>query len=386
METLVKCDIDDVTMRLQRMFMSLLKYSKMTVVYKPGKEMLVADCLSRAQVSECDEDMDLSGIIHLVTQAACLSNQNYELYRSTIERDETFLRICRYVENGWPNYQLLDDQSREFHKFKNELHFENGLLFRDHRLVIPKGLQGKISKWLHAPHLGIEKTLARARMHYYWPNMNGQIREMVKSCAICEKFTRNNQKEELVQEEAPKYPFHIVSMDLFEYAGKDFLSMIDAYSGFLIVEHVDNKTARHVIRKLKNNFNKFGYPTIIRADNVPFNSREFETFANGHNIIMKFSSPRYPQSNGLAEKSVAIAKNILKRCVEDRDTENYQYRILEYNTTPVASMRLAPSQLFFGRLVKTRMPISNSLLHRNNLSEETVQNKIKKKRKAKVLL
>ena len=112
---------------------------------------------------------------------------------------------------------------------------------------------------------------------------------------------------------------------------------------------------------------------------MPFNSREFETFANGHNIIMKFSSPRYPQSNGLAEKSVAIAKNILKR-VEDRDTENYQYCILEYNTTPVASMRLTPSQLFFGRLIKTRMPISNSLLHRSNLSEETVQNKIKEKK------
>ena len=29
--------IDDVTMRLQRMFMSLLKYSKMIVLYKPGK-------------------------------------------------------------------------------------------------------------------------------------------------------------------------------------------------------------------------------------------------------------------------------------------------------------------------------------------------------------
>ena len=203
---------------------------------------------------------------------------------------------------------------------------------------------------------------------------------MVKSCAICEMFTLNNEKKELVQEELPKYPHHIVSMDLFEYAGKDFLSVIDAYSGFLIVEHLDNKTARHVIRKLKNNFNRLGYPTIIRADNVPFNSRELETFANGHNNIMKFSSPRYPQSNGLAEKSVAIAKNILKRSVEDQDTENYQYRILEHNSTPVASMRLAPSQLFFGRLIKTRMPISNSLLHRSNLSEETVQNKIKEKK------
>lgn len=62
----------------------------MTVVYKPEKEMLVADCLSRAQLLECDEDTDLTGIMHSVTQSACLSKENYELYRSIIERDEIF--------------------------------------------------------------------------------------------------------------------------------------------------------------------------------------------------------------------------------------------------------------------------------------------------------
>lgn len=162
--------------------------------------------------------------------------------------------------------------------------------------------------------------------------------------------------------------------------GRDFLSVIDAYSGYIIVEHLKNKTARHIIAKLRGNFDKLGYPTTVKSDNVPFNSHEFGEFANDYNIVMKFSSPRYPQSNGLAEKGVAIAKNILKRCVEDRDTENYHYRILEYNTTPVASMRLTPAQLFFGREVKTRMPISDSLLTRNNLGEETVRNKLKEKK------
>lgn len=52
LETLVKRDIDDVTTRLQRMFMVLLKYPSMTVMYKPGKDMLIADCLSRAQLMD----------------------------------------------------------------------------------------------------------------------------------------------------------------------------------------------------------------------------------------------------------------------------------------------------------------------------------------------
>lgn len=55
LKSLVLRDIDDVTVRLQRMFMRPLRYPKMEVVYKPGGEMLVADCLSRAQLKDCKE-------------------------------------------------------------------------------------------------------------------------------------------------------------------------------------------------------------------------------------------------------------------------------------------------------------------------------------------
>lgn len=380
LETLNTRDIDDVTPRLQRMFMSLLKYPKMTIMYKPGKNMLIADCLSRAQLGENREIENLMGIIHSVTRSACLSKANYELYCSALKRDAQYFKVVKFVEDGWPRYHQLDEIGQIFHKYKSELHFENGLLFRNHRLVIPTELQGKIAKWLHAPHLGIEKTLARGRAHYFWPRMNGQIREIVTSCTVCEKFTRNIRKEELMQGDMPEYPFHTVSMDLFEYAGQDFLSVYDYYSGFLIVEHLNSKTSGHIISKLKVNFDKMGYPTVLRCDNSPFGSKEFEKFADTHNVVMTFSSPRYAQSNGLAEKGVAIAKNILKRCYEANETKHYQYRILEYNTTPVASMGLAPVQLFFGRMVKTRMPITNTLLKRGSINEDTVQNKISEKR------
>ncbi len=380
LETLVKRDMDDVTARLQRMFMFLLKYPKLSVIYKPGKAMLVADCLSRAQLPHVMEMEELSCVIHTVTKAACLSEENYKTYLSTIEREEQYKRICIFVTNGWPTYHKLDNFSQEFYKFKSELHFENGLLFRNHRLVIPTGLQKKIAMWLHAPHLGIEKTLARARLHYWWPGMNKQIKDIVLACETCETFKRNNQKEPLVQEETPEYPLHIAAMDIFEYAGKNFISIIDAYSGFLMVEHVEHKSASHIIRKLRKCFNASGYPTKIKCDNNPFNSDEFDRFVDECNMIVQYSSPRYPQSNGLAEKGVAIAKNILKRCYENNETTQYQYRILEYNTTPVASMQLAPCQLFNGRLLKTKMPVSKALLCRNNLNESQVQQKIKEKR------
>lgn len=247
----------------------------------------------------------------MVTKSVCFNKDNYDYYRKNLESDEDLKRVCQYVRNGWPGYCHLNDFCQQFHKLKSELHFENGLLLRNHKLVIPGKLKGKLIKWLHQPHLGIEKTLARARKLYFWPRMNNEIKEAIASCNVCEKFTRNNQKEPLVQEMNPKFPYHIVSMDLYEYAGRDFIVIIDAYSNYLVSLPVKNKTSGHIIDVICGVFDKIGYPSVIKSDNSPFNSVEFEKFSLDYGIQFKFSSPRYPQSNGLAEKGVAIAKNIL---------------------------------------------------------------------------
>lgn len=381
LETLVKRNIDDVTPRLQRMFLILLKYPGLSLVYTPGKSLLVADCLSRAALPETGEvQEDLENVIHSLVKRACMSQDNFNLYIEKLNQDERYKRIVSYIETGWPPYHKLDDLSQLFYKYREELHFENGLLFKDHRLVIPTELQTTMCKWLHAPHLGTEKTLSRARTQFFWPGMTNDIKEVTSNCTVCEKFRRNNQKEPLVQDSSPEYPFHRVSTDIFEYGGRDWLVLIDAYSGFICCDRLEDKTMRNVCKLFDRFFNCYGYPTVIRSDNVPFNSRECERYANVNNVSFEFSSPRYPQSNGLAEKGVAIAKNILKRCYETGDVEQFQYRLLEYNTTPIASMRLSPSQLFFGRLVKTRLPIEETLLRRNTLNEGDVQRKILQKR------
>lgn len=108
---------------------------------------------------------------------------------------------------------------------------------------------------------------------------------------------------------------------------------------------VQNKTSKHIIDMICQYFDKMGYPTIVKCDNSPFGSDEFDRFATEYNIKFKFSSPRYAQSK---EKGVAIAKNILKRCYEANDVGKFQYRLLEYNTTPISSMKITPSELFFG--------------------------------------
>ena len=74
LETLIKRHIDDVTPRLQRMFLILLKYPGLSLQYTPGKEMLVADCLSRAPLPETGELVeDLEQVVHALVNKVCMS-------------------------------------------------------------------------------------------------------------------------------------------------------------------------------------------------------------------------------------------------------------------------------------------------------------------------
>lgn len=94
------------------------------------------------------------------------------------------------------SYHVLDDFSQAFYKYRHELH---GLFFKNHRLVISTELWNLIYKWLHASHLGIEKTLARAKMQFFWPRMT-IIKEVVDSGITCNKFKRSDKKETVLQD------------------------------------------------------------------------------------------------------------------------------------------------------------------------------------------
>lgn len=100
----------------------------------------------------------------------------------------------------------------------------------------------------------------------------------------------------------------------------------------MVVERVQQKSGEAMKDLLHQTFLKYGFPSIIRADNIPFAAKSIVEYCNLNNIQIKFSSPRYPKSNGLAEKGVAIAKNIMKRV---KGWDEFKIELLEYNTTTV---------------------------------------------------
>ena len=100
--------------------------------------------------------------------------------------------------------------------------------------------------------------------------------------------------------------------DLFYYKKMDFLLLMDYFTKFLIVRRIPNSTTGAVKKELRDIFTEFGTPFILRSDNGPcYASEEFKFYLQELRIDHLTSSPHYPQSNGLAESMVKVAKKLI---------------------------------------------------------------------------
>ena len=107
------------------------------------------------------------------------------------------------------------------------------------------------------------------------------------------------------------------------------------------------------------------------SDNMPFNSFDFKKVANEWGFELITHSPLYQKSNGLAERTVGIAKNMLKKCFET-NTDIY-LTLIEYRATPLTELELSPSELNFNRLLRTLMPTSAESLNFKNIDVQNIR-------------
>nr|XP_050051230.2 uncharacterized protein K02A2.6-like [Dermacentor andersoni] len=101
-------------------------------------------------------------------------------------------------------------------------------------------------------------------------------------------------------------------------------------------------------------FARYGVPVEVCTDNGPqFSSHEFARFAKTYDFNHVTSSPRYPQSNGMAEKGVQIVKRILKKTRKAR--EGFWLGLLAYRSTPLEDGH-SPGELLQRRRLRSNLP------------------------------
>jgi transposase InsO family protein len=371
--------LHQVPLRLQKMRLSLQHYT-FKIVGKSGKDIPVADALSRAYLPDTYQSMlnernELQICLAEATTLFAFSEKRLKQLVEETRKDivlQKLSRIQKWPQNRWQ----VDPDLKPYFDFRDEITIIDGIVFKNERVVIPKGMQKEMLQIIHESHLGMVRCKQLARDIMYWSGMNKQIEDTVSRCAVCQSRRNQQQKEPLMPTEAPKGPWNIISADLLNCIGSNFLVVVDHYSEFIEVDKLQpDTTSKRVIESFKRIFAVHGIPDVLRTDNGPqFRSGEFAKFAEEWKFTHVTSSPEHHQSNGMAERAVQTIEHIILKCNEDG--KDLYLALLNLRNTPRHPETGSPVQRLFGRRTRTRLPTANTLLKPSIKEPDIVRNRL----------
>uniref|UniRef100_A0A1B8Y8I2 Gypsy retrotransposon integrase-like protein 1 n=1 Tax=Xenopus tropicalis TaxID=8364 RepID=A0A1B8Y8I2_XENTR len=357
LETITKKPLINAPKRLQLMLLRLQKYD-CDISYCPGKDLLIADALSRAYLPNShggDKDIETINMCEYLP----MSKDSLKEIQTCTEHDSTMQILKTTILQGWPKYKQYTPL--EISLF-DKLSIHQGIIFKGERVVIPGSLRRDIMERLHSSHIGIEGCLCRAQECVHWPGMNDQIKKFITQCEICASCGDKQPKETLQPHEIPDRPWSKVGTDLLTWNEKDFLITVDYYSNFWEVDYLQDTRSKTVIKKLKAHFSRHGIPDILFSDNAAqFTSEEFKQFSKKWEFEHNTSSPGYPQSNSKAESAVKMAKKLMRKA-KQAGTDIY-LMLLELRNIPTQGLGSSPVQRLMCRRTKTLFPITKQLLN-----------------------
>lgn len=108
--------------RLQRMRLKLLKYN-LNVTYVPGKNMYIADLLSRSFLNDkVFDDPELSEVVHSLSKYAQVSDERKLEIQQATKNDQTLACVTDYVKNKWPESRnLVPDHVKHYYQMQDRL-------------------------------------------------------------------------------------------------------------------------------------------------------------------------------------------------------------------------------------------------------------------------
>ena len=104
LESITKKPLSAAPPRLQRMLLQLQRYP-FTLVYKPGKEMVLADTLSRAYIKgnpDIGLEEDLICAVNLVMDNLPVSDPKLKAIRDATENNSTMTKLRDIIKYGCP--------------------------------------------------------------------------------------------------------------------------------------------------------------------------------------------------------------------------------------------------------------------------------------------
>ena len=371
-ESIMKKPLAAALLRLQRMLLQLQKY--ILVRHVSGKDIPVSDYLSRQSRNDTDQKM-IEGLdlhVHVIRKQLFVTDKRLDRIKSGIESDMQMRALKRTIIEGWPEMRSnCDPKVLDYFNHRDELSVEDGLIFRGQRIIVPASLRNETLSQIHKGHMGVTKSVERAKDSLFWPGMVKQVTDYVLNCPLCLTHRNSNAKEPMIPSEFPDRPYQKLGADIFHFDRQNYLLTIDYYSRFFEVDLLPDMKSSTVIRKLIVHMSRNGICDVLITDNGPqFVSTEFHDFSKAWLFEHQTSSPRYPRGNGLAEKGVGIAKKLMKNAKDDKESPYVLF--LEYRNT-LLDCGYSPAQLLIGRRTKPFVPITSKALQPHQIDPKKVR-------------
>jgi transposase InsO family protein len=313
------------------------------IVYKKGKQNVVADALSR-------KDEDVEAFLYAIS----IIQPDWIIEA----RDE-----WKNDEKVWTLIERLQQDSGASDTFT----WKNDSLWYKDRLYLCKNsqLKQKVLLELHTSpvggHSGFLKTYHRVKKDFFWDGLKTDVQRFVAECLVCQQNKVETIKTPgLLQPlSIPSHHWEEVSMDFItglpKSEGKSVIMVIvdrlTKYAHFCALSHPFKASTvatafMETVQKLH------GSPKIIVSDRDPIFTGHFWTeLFSCLGTQLAHSSSYHPQSNGQTEIVNKCLEGYLRCFVSDKQAQWFKWLPLAewwYNTSFHTATKMTPFMALYG--------------------------------------
>jgi len=391
--------------RLQRWMVRLANYN-FTIVYKPGKENIIADSLSRMYDDEeiiplapSDEDYEDLVIASIGATVEELEEHNTsiiavvtareiattcEKLKGKQEEDKNIQWIAALIKKHGKNRPEETSPEnpiqRVLYKHYNTLRIINEVLYQEredeqgnisHTYVLPEKEINKVMEQLHnsvyGGHLGRRKTKQKAIERFYRPFIANIVDEYIKTCDKCQKIKTLTQITRAeMQIIKPTRTNQIIASDfagpfIVTENGNKYIQIIsDLYSKYAIIIAQPNKEAKNAATALVNRWCcVFGIPDRCLTDGgKEYQSKLWDATCELLDIERSKTTPFHPQCDGQSERLVRTGKTSITAYINETQ-DNWDQHLPQlsyaYNSSLHGTTNVTPFEAMLGR--KPKLPI-----------------------------
>ena len=168
------------------MLIQLLDYT-LDTRYQPGAQMHLSNAISRLLTHDSNtgstiENLDIS--VHAIEELTGFNSLSVAKIHQHTTKDLVTQQLIKHINDGFLDSSAKCPEAiHPFFSFRNELSVCNGIVLKGHnRIIIPESLCAQAVNILHnKAHLGLNKTLERARTCRYRPGITDAIKDSIFS-------------------------------------------------------------------------------------------------------------------------------------------------------------------------------------------------------------